>query len=90
MFDSAFQPLGLRVNQFSILTHAADRGPIDISDLARRLVMDRTTLSRDLGPLEKRRWGALKPLGGLAAKGTYSARLGSLSPSMPWTADRIA
>ena len=56
MFDSAFQPLGLRANQFSILAHVANRGPINISDLAQRLVMDRTTLSRDLGPLEKRRW----------------------------------
>ena len=56
MFDGAFQPLGLRANQFTILAKVAVDGPFNISDLAKRLVMDRTTLSRDLGPLERQGW----------------------------------
>ncbi len=61
LFDGAFQPLGLRATQFTILAHVAHRGPINISHLADRLVMDRTTLSRDLGPLEKRGWVRVQP-----------------------------
>ena len=61
LFDSAFQPLGLRATQFSILALVAHRGPITSSNLADRLVMDRTTLSRDLGPLEKRDWVKIQP-----------------------------
>ena len=56
MFDVAFQPLGLRANQFTVLATVALRGPLYINDLAKRLVMDRTTVSRDLGPLENRGW----------------------------------
>lgn len=56
MYDGALQPLGLRATQFTVLAQIEHRGPINISELAARLVMDRTTLSRDLGPLEKRGW----------------------------------
>lgn len=56
LYDRAFQPHGLRATQFQILVFIANCGPIHISDLADRLVMDRTTLTRDLGPLKKRGW----------------------------------
>ena len=61
LFDATLQPLGLRATQFTIITLVAHRGPINISNLADRLVMDRTTLSRDLGPLEKRDWVKIQP-----------------------------
>ncbi len=60
MFDGGFQHLGLRANQFTILATVALRGPLSITDLAKRLVMDRTTVSRDLGPLENRGWVKIK------------------------------
>jgi DNA-binding MarR family transcriptional regulator len=42
------------VNQFSILTRLSSVGPSTIQDLARLLVMDRSTLGHLLRPLEKR------------------------------------
>ena len=61
MFDAALQPLSLRATQFTILATVAQQEPIQITELAQRLVMDRTTLSRDLGPLEKQRWVRIEP-----------------------------
>ncbi len=54
MYDEALRPAGLRATQFSLL-YAVDReGPVGISDLAKMLVLDRTTLSRNLKPLVDR------------------------------------
>ena len=61
LFDAAVQPLSLRATQFTILAAVAQHGPIQITELAEKLVMDRTTLSRDLGPIEKRSWVRIEP-----------------------------
>jgi DNA-binding MarR family transcriptional regulator len=53
-YDEALAPTGLGVNQFSILARLSLVGPSTIQDLARLLVMDRSTLGHLLGPLEKR------------------------------------
>ncbi|HSQ81668.1 MAG TPA: MarR family winged helix-turn-helix transcriptional regulator [Casimicrobiaceae bacterium] len=42
---------GLRVTQFSLLRALAREGPLRISDLAARQLLDRTALSRNLDPL---------------------------------------
>ncbi|HJU23601.1 MAG TPA: MarR family winged helix-turn-helix transcriptional regulator [Casimicrobiaceae bacterium] len=44
-------PAGLRVTQFSLLRTLARDGPLRISDLAERQLLDRTALSRNLDPL---------------------------------------
>jgi DNA-binding MarR family transcriptional regulator len=54
LYDNALAPTGLGVNQFSILARLSLVGPSTIQDLARLLVMDRSTLGHLLGPLEKR------------------------------------
>ena len=54
LYDDAFAPTGLGVNQYSILARLARVGPSRIQDLARLLVMDRSTLGHLLRPLEKR------------------------------------
>jgi DNA-binding MarR family transcriptional regulator len=54
LYDDALAPTGLGVNQFSILARLSLVGPITIQDLARLLVMDRSTLGHLLRPLEKR------------------------------------
>lgn len=54
-YDRALAPLGLNLNQYSILRRAA-REPRPIGDLARELGMDRTTLSRDIRPLSAAGW----------------------------------
>src|SRR5713226_2441782 len=54
LYDDALAPTGLGVNQFSILARLSLVGPRTIQDLARLLVMDRSTLGHLLRPLEKR------------------------------------
>src|ERR1700730_14254034 len=53
-YDEALAPTELGVNQFSILARLSLVGPSTIQDLARLLVMDRSTLGHLLRPLEKR------------------------------------
>src|SRR6266567_429244 len=53
-YDDALAPIGLGVNQYSILARLNRVGPSTIQDLARLLVMDRSTLGHLLRPLEKR------------------------------------
>lgn len=51
LYDDAMAPAGLRVTQFSLLRTLARDGPLRISELATRLLLDRTALSRNLDPL---------------------------------------
>ncbi len=53
-YDKAMKPSGLRATQFSLLTLVAKLGPVGIKDLAKALVMDRTTLGRNLKVLSDR------------------------------------
>ncbi len=50
-YDEALRSTGLGANQITILIVVKALGPIGISDLAGPLVMDRTTLTRNLTPL---------------------------------------
>ena len=52
-YDHFLATAGLRTTQFSILAKLRRLGPITISALAADLVMDRTTLGRNLQPLER-------------------------------------
>ena len=54
LYDDALAPTGLGVNQFSILARLRLVGPSAIQDLARLLVVDRSTLGHLLRPLERR------------------------------------
>src|SRR6266852_4427340 len=54
LYDDALLPVGLGANQYSILGRLNYAGPSRIQDLARLLVMDRSTLGHLLRPLEKR------------------------------------
>ncbi len=51
MYDQALKPAGLRTTQFSLLSVAEGSGPQGIGELAELLMMDRTTLTRNLKPL---------------------------------------
>ena len=51
LYDDAMAPVGLRVTQFSLLRTLARDGPLRISELAERQLLDRTALSRNLDPL---------------------------------------
>ena len=76
LYDRALAPAGLTANQFTLLVAVARTGEIPFSRLAGVLGMDRTTLTRNLGPLERDRLAATRPgpdrrvrLVGLTAKG---------------------
>jgi DNA-binding MarR family transcriptional regulator len=53
LYDQFLAPVGLHVTQFSILAKLKRRGPLTINALAKDMLMDRTTLSRNVLPLER-------------------------------------
>jgi len=52
-YDQLLAPSGLRTTQFSLLAKLRRRGPMTINALAAEMVMDRTTLGRNILPLER-------------------------------------
>jgi len=52
-YDQLLAPTGLRTTQFSILARLKRLGPLTINTLASDMVMDRTTLGRNIVPLER-------------------------------------
>ncbi|MCI0430182.1 MAG: MarR family transcriptional regulator [Rhodospirillales bacterium] len=53
-FDEALRPLGLSNGQFSLLMQLNRPSPLTVGGLAEELVMDRTTTTKNLKPLERR------------------------------------
>jgi len=52
-YDQCLAPTGLRGTQFSVLAKLSRAGSLTINALANELVMDRTTLGRNIQPLER-------------------------------------
>jgi DNA-binding MarR family transcriptional regulator len=52
-YDQVVAPTGLRTTQYSILAKLKRLGPLTINALAKVTVMDRTTLGRNILPLER-------------------------------------
>jgi DNA-binding MarR family transcriptional regulator len=52
-YDQFLAPAGLRTTQFSILAKLKRKGPLTINALADEMAMDRTTLGRNILPLER-------------------------------------
>ncbi len=52
-YDDVMRPSGLRVGQFSLLAIIKRSQPVTVTRLAELSAMDRTTLTRNLKPLEK-------------------------------------
>lgn len=76
LYEEVLRPTGLRVTQFALLSATRTLEPVPVRRLAKAVVMDRTTLTRDLKPLEKQglvkletgvdrreRWVTLTPRG---------------------------
>jgi DNA-binding MarR family transcriptional regulator len=53
LYDSYLSSEGLRTTQYSILAKLNRLGPLSINELAKSMVMDRTTLGRAVRPLER-------------------------------------
>ncbi len=60
-FDELLKPSGLLVTQFTIIVTVAAIKSGTINELAEILVMDRTTLTRNLKPLEREGWLKSEP-----------------------------
>ena len=61
LYDEMLRPLGLKSTQFTLLAAARLKGPIAINCLAEALFIDRTTLTRNLRPLQKEGWISIAP-----------------------------
>jgi len=62
-YDEALRPTGLRATQVAVLAAVAARGGLSIKSLADSLEMERTTLTRNLRPLEEQGLVAIAPEG---------------------------
>jgi len=54
MYDETLKPSGLKATQFSVLVTVGSLGPASMTAISGTLVMDRTTLTRNLKPLMDR------------------------------------
>jgi DNA-binding MarR family transcriptional regulator len=50
-YDKILEPSGLKITQLSLLRHVEQLEPIGISELAKAMRIDRTTLNRNFKPL---------------------------------------
>lgn len=60
LYDEALEGAGLTTPQFAILRTIHRGGTVPLSRLAEALVMERTSLYRALGPLEREGWVAIE------------------------------
>nr|WP_294524110.1 MarR family winged helix-turn-helix transcriptional regulator [uncultured Rhodopila sp.] len=72
-YDEAFRPLGITSGQFSLLMSLNRPEPPGIGQVSALLAMDRTTLTANLKPLERR--GLLDVLAGESDKRRRAVRL---------------
>ena len=56
IFDEALRPLGLTDAQLTILVVVANRGPVSPGAVARRLNMEKSTISRNIARMDKKGW----------------------------------
>jgi DNA-binding MarR family transcriptional regulator len=61
LYDQFLAPSGLRTTQFSILAKLRRLGPLTINELANVMVTDRTTLGRNVQPLQRDGWIKIEP-----------------------------
>ncbi len=61
LFDEALKPAGLYATQFTLLAAISFRKDATITELSKALIMDRTTLTRNLNPLKKNGWVDVTP-----------------------------
>lgn len=56
LYEEKLRPHDLRATQFSILAALSQTGPVRITDLADLLGLERTTLTRSAGIMERNGW----------------------------------
>jgi len=53
-YEASFRGTGLRATQFTLLALLIQTGPLPLTEMAEKLGLERTSLTRNLGPLEKK------------------------------------
>jgi DNA-binding MarR family transcriptional regulator len=61
LYDEALKPCGLYGTQFTILAAISSKDAATITELSKAMIMDRTTLTRNLNPLKKNGWVEITP-----------------------------
>ncbi len=61
LYEEMMKPAGILPTQFTLLVVTRALGPVSISRMAEVLVMDRTTLTRNLKPLEREGLLSVRP-----------------------------
>ncbi len=61
VYDEALRPLGVTVGQLNVLVVVAKRGPLSPGDVAKRLHMEKSTVSRNLERMRGHGWVTLSP-----------------------------
>jgi len=56
LYDELMQPSGLKITQFSLLRNIERAGTISVTELARKLELERTAMGRNLDLIERRGW----------------------------------
>jgi len=54
IYDEILAPSGLKISQFLLLKSVRELGPVSVSNLALEIRLDRTTIVRNLKPLEEK------------------------------------
>lgn len=60
-YDAAMAAAGIKATQYSLLSHVVQLGPIRPGELAARLQLEASTLTRNLQPLVAQGWVELRP-----------------------------
>src|SRR5882757_11118433 len=60
-YDGKLAPTGLRVTQYAILALLGQHGGVSVNSLARHLDLDRTTMGKNLRPLERLKYVKITP-----------------------------
>jgi len=56
IYDEKLRPLGLTAGQLNVLAMIAGRSPVSPGDVARRLNMEKSTVSRTVGRMHRNGW----------------------------------
>src|SRR5690606_2761451 len=92
-YDHFVSAAGLKNSQYSLLSHVVKLGPIRPSDLARRMQMDASTLTRNLQPLVAQGWltiGAGKDARSRLVEATKAGQAKRTEGQRAWKAAQLA
>jgi DNA-binding MarR family transcriptional regulator len=86
LFDQTLAPIGLRSTQLTILVAAQVLGPCGLARLARELVMDRSTITRNIHPLVSQEMLQVTGKSGRGGKSVVITKLGqqALLSALPY------